>query len=61
MRNGADLFRAGVVVDNAPALGKLAKDERKQTMRLFSIRHDELKPAANKGCIRAKKLHLQDR
>src|ERR1035437_9602266 len=53
------LLRAGVIVDDPPAFGELAKDQREHTMRLLAIRHDELKLPSHERGIRAQRLHLQ--
>src|ERR1017187_2143685 len=56
---GETLVGAGVIVDNPPALGELAKDKREDAMRLFAIRHDELKSSSHERGIRAQQLPQQ--
>src|ERR1035438_1788354 len=54
----AHLFAAGVVVDDAPAFGKLAKEQGKQPVRLLAVREGEVPPATNKCTVLSEHLNL---
>src|SRR5208282_447993 len=56
MRTWGRLFRAGVVVNDAPTLGELAKDQGEGAMRLLAIGHRHLPFTIDVGRISAKKV-----
>src|SRR5271165_3042082 len=53
------LLAAGVVVDDPPALGKLAENQREQPVRLLAIRESEQELSADKPSFRPQHLDLK--
>src|SRR6516162_1911771 len=53
------LLTTGMVVDDPPALGELAEDQREQSVRLFAIGEREAKLATNKSALRPEHVDLQ--